>query len=190
MIFFQGESWLLLALVETAFLARKRLAKQADFWVSVAIIFLTGIIFSVRVYLSWLRDEIGRYLLPPHQPIFYFLFYSGFRFFIPYALSLIIALIFVLAMNLLNRRGEEKFFEKEEPWLAGLAIFLSGHPGWLIYLSILLVVYLFAHFFERIRGRKDKRISLYHLWIPVGLFVILINVFWLSRCFWWLKLKI
>lgn len=136
-----------------------------------------------------MANVFTRNFLPPVTPFSYFFLYTGFKFFAPYLLSLAVALIFISAMLLLNRRGDGKFFEKDEPWLAGLAIFLSGYPGWLIYLPILLAVYLLAHLFERIWERRNRRISLYHLWIPVGLFVILINVFWLSRCFWWLKLK-
>jgi hypothetical protein len=41
-----------------------------------------------------------------------------------------------------------------------------------------------------LKGIKNKRVPLYHLWIPAGLFVILINAFWLSRCSWWLSLKL
>jgi hypothetical protein len=177
-------------LAELAVIFGKGIKKiKIVFWISAAAVFTTAAVLSVYLYSVWQANGFTRSFLPPHTPINYFLLYSGFKFFFPYFLSLAVALLFIFWMKAANRKHEGNFFEEEEPYLAGLGIFLSGHPGWMIYLLAIVFCYLIIHLFQRLKGIKNKRVPLYYLWIPVGLFVILINAFWLSRCSWWLLLK-
>ena len=187
---FVWEELTVLALVEAAILIKKRLPTRAAFWFSTAVVFFTGVGLSLNLHSAWQANGFTRSFLPPYTPITYFLLYSGFKFFFPYVLSLVVALLFIFWMKSANRKRGDVFFEKEEPYLAGLGIFLSGHPGWMIYLLAVVFCYLIIHLFQRLKGIKNKRVPLYHLWIPAGLFVILINAFWLSHCSWWLLLKL
>ena len=190
MVVLQWEALVILALVEAAILIKKRLPTRAAFWFSTAVVFFTGVGLSLNLHSAWQANGFTRSFLPPYNSINYFLLYSGFKFFFPYFLSLAVALLFILWMKAANRKRGDIFFEKEEPYLAGLGIFLSGHPGWMIYLLTVVFCYLIIHLFQRLKGIKNKRVPLYYLWIPAGLFVILINAFWLSRCSWWLLLKL
>jgi hypothetical protein len=162
---------------------------KALFFATALLIFARLSFLTNRQFEIWQDDPLSKYLLPPYSPLNYLLLRSGFIFFFPYLLSLATALIFIFWMRHANQKHGGKFFEDEEPYLAGLGIFLSGHPGWLVYLTILIFFYSSLHLVRRLKGGKNIRISLYHLWIPAALFVILVNEFWLSRAFWWGLLK-
>jgi len=182
---------IILAIAFLIIITQKEFRKvKIVFWPSVTAVFITAVIKSIFLYSGWANNSFTRSFLPPYNSINYFLLYSGFKFFFPYFLSLAVASLFIFWMKSANRKRGNIFFEKEEPYLAGLGIFLSGHPGWMIYLLTVVFCYLIIHLFQRLKRIKNKRVPLYHLWIPVGLFVILINAFWLSRCSWWLLLKL
>lgn len=153
------------------------------------IVFGYAVFLSYNQFIIWLTNPLSKYLLPPYQSINYFLFYVFGKFFATSLLSLFIGLFFFGVVGRLNKKYDGRFFEVEEPYLAGLGIFLSGHPGWLVYLAVLISFYLLLHLGRRLKGERNARVPLYHLWIPTALFVILINEFWLSRAFWWGLLK-
>lgn len=155
------------------------------FLASIIIVFSLGSYFSFQQYKSWQDDSLAKFLLPPHQGIDYFVSYSLVHFFAPYLISLIIALLFMRTATIFNRRRGEVFFEKEEPYLAAISFFLVGHPGWLIYLIVLILIYLLIHASRFVIRRQSERLPLYHLWAPTTVFVILLNEYWLSSTQWW-----
>lgn len=176
-------------------LKRSFLVKYAKviFILSVLSIFLIGIYYSWNLYSVWLSDPVTAALLPPATPIDYFFFYVLMWYFAPYVLSLLTAFVFFLVCQIGNKKSEERFFEKEELWIAATTIFLCKYPGWLVYLACLIAVYLFIHLFSRLKsffGKKeltDTRLSLYHLWLPVAILSLLACEFWLSKMPWWFK---
>ncbi|MEX2033369.1 MAG: hypothetical protein WD889_02300 [Candidatus Colwellbacteria bacterium] len=170
------------------FLLKKHI--RLIFLASVIIIFSLIGYAAVRQYLFWLQDPLARFLLPPYQNFNYFALYALARFFGPYLISLGLALLFLQAAKIINRRRGELLFEQEEPYLAAASIFLTGHPGWLIYSILLLVIYLLLHLVSRLRGAKDIRLPLYRLWAPIAFFVILLNTYWFSQTGWWQLLVI
>ena len=160
------------------------------FLAAVIIIFsLVGYV-AARQYLFWLHDPLARFLLPPYQSLNYFVLYALIRFFGSYLISLGLALLFLQAAKVINRRRGGLLFEREEPYLAAASIFLAGHPGWLIYSIFLLVTYLLLHLVFRLKGAKDIRLPLYRLWAPIAFFVILLNMYWSSQTNWWQLLVI
>lgn len=88
-------------------------------------------------------------------------------------------------MRALNKKFGERFFEEEEPYLAALSIFLTGHPGWLVYLVVLITMYFLLHTTYYLLQRKTARLPLYRLWAPIAFFVILLNEFWLGETSFW-----
>ena len=89
-----------------------------------------------------------------------------------------------------EQKYEERFFEPEELWFGALAIFLVGHPGWLFYFTSLILIYFLIHIFSFLISHFSSfRISLYYLWLPLAIFVILINK-WLVELEVWKLLKI
>ncbi|MDP3991815.1 MAG: hypothetical protein Q8P66_02895 [Candidatus Colwellbacteria bacterium] len=159
------------------------------FLAAVVIIFSLGSYYSLKQYTVWLGDPLTKLLLPPHQDIGYFAFYSLTRFFAPYLISLVFALLILWVAVAANKKSGGIFFEKGEPYLAATSLFLVGHPGWLIYLVALISVYFILHTSYFILRREATRLPLYHLWVPTAFFVILINEYWLSSTYWWALLN-
>lgn len=169
------------------------------FLFSVVITFSLLFYQSYKQYQFWSQNEVSRYLLPPHQSINYFIFYALARFFAPYLISLAAAVLFLISANLLNKKYQERFFYPEEYYLGAISLFLVGHPGWLFYLALLIVIYLIIHLVALMRNNADsnaeqrgmvRRISLYYLWLAVAIFVIIFNKLFLSSLSWWQLLKI
>ena len=160
------------------------------FFAIIAIIFSLGSYYSFRQYGDWLHDPLGKFLLPPYQDPGYFAFYSLIHFFAPHLVSLVFALLILRITTTFNKRSGGIFFEKEEPYLAAVSLFLVGHPGWLIYLIALILIYSLLHTAYYLLQRKTIRLPLYHLWAPTAFFVILINEYWLSNTHWWQLLTI
>lgn len=144
---------------------------------------------SWQQYQLWKSDDLGKLFLPPYQDFNYFVFYARTRFFNPYLLSLFFGIGFLWAAKKLNKKYQERFFEPIEPYLLGTAIFLSGHPLWLFYLIILLIISLIL---SLVSGRwsmvNGHRLSLYYFWLPVAIFTIIISR-WLAVLPWWQTLK-
>ena len=174
---------------------------QYIFYGSVVLIFILLFYQSYQQYQSWSQNEVSQYLLPPHQSINYFIFYVLARFFAPYLISLAVAVLFLFSAKALNKKYDERFFEPEEPYFGALAIFLSAHPGWIFYSALLIIIYLITHIVALARNYADSnadrrgketlsyRISMYYLWIPAAIFVIIIQR-WLELLPLWSLLKI
>lgn len=171
---------------------RSFLAKFAKlvFGAAILAIFAFLIYLSLEQYQVWLNQPLTKFLLPPYQSIAYFIFFSATRFFAPYLISLVIAILFLILTERLNRKFEERFFEPEEPYFGATALFLLGHPGWFIYFLVLVALYLFLHLVYSLVYFRSTRLSLYHLWLPLALFVILLNKYWFSGTHFWSLLSI
>ena len=159
-------------------------------------VFLLLFYQSYLQYEAWFSSEFSRHLLEQsvnfdnfNFRINYFVFYAITRFFAPYLISLVAALIFLILARKLNKKHNDKFFEPEEPWFGALAIFLLGHPSWFFYLISLILIYLIIHLLSLIISHKSLVISLYYLWLPTAIFVIIINK-WLIELELWKLLKI
>lgn len=163
---------------------------------SAFLIFSLCFYYSYQQYVIWENAAPSKYFLPPYADVNYFLQYVGFRIFGPYLISLTFAFMLLFSMKVLNKKYEEKFFYPEEPYAAGLAIFLTGHPGWLFYFIGLVLAYLLIHifsfFYDKIIARSGSgeiRISLRHWWIPMAIVAIIISR-WLIDLDLWRLLKV
>jgi len=159
------------------------------FYFSIFAVFSLLIYYSYQQYIAWASVEPSKFLLPPYQSIDYFIKYIGARFFTPYLISLISALVFFYVAQILNKKYEERFFDSEELWLGALAIFLIGWPGAFFYFIGLIIFYFLLSTFYFLLHGKNHRLSLYYLWLPLAIFVILINK-WLIELGLWKLLKI
>ena len=158
----------------------------------VSVVVLTTLYFAYFVYLQYLAFHAGamQFLFETLNGWLYFISYSRMNIFGHYLVALISALGFLIGTNLLNKKCNERFFEKEEPYLGALAIFLIGYPGWIFYLGILIAIYLIIHFLSIKKGSLFiQRLSLYYFWMPVAIFVILIINFWFANFEWWTAFK-
>lgn len=161
------------------------------FFITAAFLILASNLFQgYRQYQLWLKDDIAKYFLPPYQSVNYFIFYILARFFAPYLISLVVAIVFLFFAKVVNKRRQNLLFYPEEPYFGALAIFLTGYPGWIFYLVSLILVYLLIHICSLfIVHGSSLRISLYWLWLPTAIFVIIIQK-WLELLTLWNLLKI
>jgi len=146
------------------------------FWVSVAGVLAYYLYLTFAQYVAW-RDAGPPtvFLVPPYRSIAYVFGYHATRFLMYYAVSFLAA-TFLLWFSLHgNRRFGERFFEREEPYIGALAIFLLGSVvwnfAWIFYLFLLFGVYLVLHIFHVFR-RSRSRVPMYWLWMPVGIVVL------------------
>lgn len=155
--------------------------RNVKFLFSFSVIIVFALLFyqSYLQYQAWISDEFSKHFLPPYQSISYFVFYVAMRFFAPYLISLAAALIFLFFAKKINKKYEERFFEPEEPWFGALAFFLLSHPGWLFYFVFIILIYFIVHLLLLAISRKSLVISLYYLWLPTAIFVILMQE-WLT----------
>ncbi len=149
-------------------------------FIAVVILISLFLLFQTyQQYQFWLENDISKHLLPPYQGINYFIYYAFIRFFSPYLISLTVAVLFLFLIKILNKKYAERLFYPEEIYLGALSIFLVGHPGWLFYTVFILIIYILIHISSLIFNHKSyslsKRLSLYWLWLPTAIFVILIQ---------------
>lgn len=139
-------------------------------------LFAALVVFALTQYRLWESFEPQKFLLPPHSGIGYFLGYAGWKFFAPYALSGVIAVLFFYLARVYNRRHGEEFFYTEEYDMIALALFLTGTPGWVFYLLFVALAAFFIILFRRFILCNGEKFSLLPLWWPLALFAILIDV--------------
>ncbi len=149
------------------------------FWIISALIILSiQTYWSVAQYWAWKTNPLSQFFLPPYQSISYFLGYVGVRFFGPWVLSFIASLMVSWLAKFLNRRFDERFFEKEEIELIALGTFLTGYPGFLFYLATILIAgVLFSIFYFLF---SKGRLPLYYFWMPFAISAIIIKIKFLS----------
>ena len=158
--------------------------------ISVLAIFGTLVYWAVLQYRLWAGNDLTKTLLPPYQSFGYFYSYVGKRFFAPWLIALLFAIVVSRVSKLLNKKYGERFFENEEIELISFGIFLTGYPGFFIYLILILVLgVLFSTFFTLLNffleklGRASSllskgRLPLYYFWIPTAILAIIIKL-WL-----------
>ena len=112
------------------------------------------------------------------------------RIFAPYLISLALSFLFMWIATAYNKKYDERFFEKEEIQMGGLSLLLVGHPGWILYFPSVIFVYLLTHIYHQLIRKTDERLPVYHLWVPIAIFVILISKYWIYDSVFWFLLKI
>lgn len=142
------------------------------FWMLVALMFGSAAYAAELQYLAWAQGGVGAFLLPPHQGIGYFWFYVGERFFAPWLIALLAAILVSAAAEGINKKYHERFFGAEEYALTKIGFFLTGYPGFFFYLILVLFAeLLFSSFSTLFRG---ERAPLYFLWLPLAILAMII----------------
>ncbi|MDP1706623.1 MAG: hypothetical protein Q8L36_02275 [bacterium] len=177
----------LIVLVTLLFLQIRRRYSDFDFFNITKKIFFFSIIggFVYYGYLVYNQYFIWFYagppasfLLPPYESLWYVFSYHLGRFGLMYGVSLFVGLIFLAAAIRFNRKHGDLFFEKEEPYLGALAIFLAGTPGELYYFGGLITTYFILHLGLRMvrRTKEELRLPVYWLWLPLAILAIIIEI--------------
>lgn len=111
--------------------------------------FLYAAVFTVIQYLVWKRDEFSQFLLPPHQPLGYFLHYSWSHFWFSPVLSFGSAALFTSFLFIV-RKYRPVLLREGETELTFLAAAIVGWPKIVVFIPlvfiILAVMVFYAHF--------------------------------------------
>lgn len=144
----------------------------------IAVVFYFAYLTYAQYQLWKNSDGFTKYLVPPHKSITYVLGYHFMRFALYYAISLLIALIFLFAAKHYNKKFGERFFQPEELYFGALAIFLLGNRewnyAWILYLILLLVFSAFGSAIFCTWLKKMERFPLYWLWLPTAIIAIIL----------------
>ncbi len=141
---------------------------KAIFWSSISISLLSPFYYPNLLFLTGINSPApARYFYPPYQSVSYFILRINHLYWIPAFLSIAIALLVLLSIFLLRADLREKFFFREEPYIIALGIALVGHPLWILYIGLTLILYLL---FASFRGMKTRS-SFYAFWLPSAIII-------------------
>jgi len=141
--------------------------------------FLIGSALFYNTHLKFIErlnspDPLSAHFLPPYQSLVYFFQQNWNMFWIPYAISFLVSLFFLVIVYAIPRNWRKLRLENHEPFLIALCIFLIGHPGWIFFFIVTPLLYLTYTIFLRLRTGKDLRVSFVNFWLPACLVTILI----------------
>ncbi|MFH0712461.1 MAG: hypothetical protein V2A55_01210 [Candidatus Jorgensenbacteria bacterium] len=153
---------------------------RALFWFLVASIVLFYFYLVYSLYLAWSSGGgIGKFLVPPYGGISYVFGYQFSRFLLHYLVALAVAFALLVSAKRLNRRFGERFFESQEPYLGAISVLLLGQSvwdyAWIYYLIAILALAVVGSLVVSHWLKRKERFSLYWLWLPVAILVILIK---------------
>ena len=120
-----------------------------------------------------------KFSLPPYQSLGYFFSYVGYRLLAPWLISLLAAILIARFAEYLNHKFDERFFEREETWLIMLGVFWTGYPGFLFYITMILLAATAASFFYSLFLRR--RFPLYYFWMPMAVAAVLLRNWFLPQ---------
>lgn len=160
------------------------------YWIAAGLSFFWAAHTSYIQYLVWKMSPLGKLLLPPHESIFYFIQYVGWRFFSSVFVLFLFSILFIFVSKTMNKKGGNRFFEDDEIYIAALAVVNAGYPQVLVFFVSFALIFLIINIiFTAIRG-TEFRVSPYYLWIPAAVVAIIISELWLSHMPWWNQLII
>lgn len=137
---------------------------------SVALTAVISTSLTALQYISWENSSLGKLLLPPHQPINYFIFYSFTEFWANPLLAAAIGLILALVIRK-NAMAKKPFFYPEEAALCFASILLVGNPLWMAHLILVLILGVIITALGRAKDKTDTLISFRSSWLLSALII-------------------
>jgi len=126
-----------------------------------SVVFLKKLIFSYILLLIlfalgtsflnawlWSQNPVSHYLLPPYTSITYILRYSWQHYFFGPVVTILFAGLTFAGIYFLNKKFENRFFYKEEKYLAALGILATAWPNCLLFLILVLFLGVIFHLFR------------------------------------------
>lgn len=150
--------------------------------------------FAVGAYLIYIGfAQYKVFLQGPLKPIIatwsgfmWFLGYVQLHFWNDYFVSFPFAILFLAIARYFNKKYNERFFEKEEPYLAATGILLVGYPGFFFYVPAVLLLSIMG---SAIFMKPGERLPLYDFWMPTAIVVLLAIHFWAQNQVWWASFR-
>lgn len=153
-------------------------------WLIVFLIFFLFSLFfsSLESYLQykiWEYHPLSKFLLPPYQPISYFLSYAYYHFYKEAIWRFLGAFFVFLIIYFLNKIFKEGVFYYDEYYIIPiLTSFIDFPLNFFLLVSGLLIIFLW-HLIRTIikkEGGLSEKISLRNYWVFLCIFFIIINI--------------
>lgn len=125
------------------------------FWILFLICFrfFYSLTLTVVQYYVWQHNEFSKLLLPPHQPIKYFLQYSWTNFWFSAVLSVGASFLFWLLLKTF-KKYQGRFFAEREPELGFLCALIVGWPNFIIFVALAFTLAIIISSFQTIFLKK------------------------------------
>lgn len=120
----------------------------------IALKFFYAVFLSLSQYSAWSNDAFSKFLLPPYQPLKYFVSYALTHFWLNFFLGLGAALTFYLFLIGL-KKYQERFFEEGETELGFLMALISGWPGFIVFIPLVFIFAAAFFAFQRLRFGEE-----------------------------------
>ena len=140
--------------------------------ITVSLILIAATILSKNIYLDWLSHPFTANFLPPYSEINYFLSFIYYKFYLPYFVSFVFALIFYIFSRTSNNYFANLFYREEYCYMF-ISLFLVPFPLILYYLILLIASLILIQLYNLVIYRKNEKVSFYYLWFPIAVCVIL-----------------
>ena len=135
---------------------------------------------TLLTYFSWEKNSLSHLLLPPFTSINYFFSYIFFHFFRPTFFNLFLSLLFLALLKIFNKIFKGRLFFEEEIYFASLGVLISPFPTNLLLIFCTFLSGIFISLTRKIFKRKSEFISLYYLWLPLAILMIIFKNFILT----------
>lgn len=84
--------------------------------------------FTLGQLVVWSSSELGKLFLPPHQAWSYFFSYVGLRYWLPFAIAILLAGLWYGFLRLIGKRSE-RYLDVGELELTTILVFAAGWPN-------------------------------------------------------------
>ena len=132
---------------------------------------ILAIIKTINQYYSWSGNELSRLLLPPYQPIDYFIFYAFSRFWLGVLISAGASFLFFLFLKFLEKR-QNRFFIDGETALGFLTALLVGWPNFVIFLPLVFIFTILIAAYRRLVLKESYTALGYPFLLAAGLALV------------------
>lgn len=168
----------LIYLLTTYFRRREHLLKATV--IVFIIVFLTviaKIIFAsgMQYYIWKYSENVSQYLLPPHQPINYFLRYSWQHFIMSPTIGILASLGLVLYFLTLNIIFKKQYLDLEDMLILVSGAMIVGWPNLIVYLGIAFVLTILRIFYLFYVKREMRRVPMTAALIIAAFITLLIG---------------
>lgn len=128
--------------------------------VLMSVFIATAYISTSIQFQAWKNDPMSRYLLPPYVSIDYFYSYSIYRFWLPYALDIMISITWTFFLLLLCKYSNGRFLDEKEASMGFFTALIVGWPNFIIYIFIVFGLTVIRQIFNYYFLHERKLISI------------------------------
>ena len=141
---------------------------------TITIILLISVYSTILTYFIWKQDPISKFLLPPHDSL-YFYQYSYFHYWRSCVIIFIISATWTLFLFSLYRYSKGRIIDKNEIYLGLFTALSVGFPLFIPYIFILFTFFLLHQIANNFILKKSQPIAISLSMILSAIIVILLG---------------